>query len=448
VLAALQRTGSPVRLPRDTRTGAYSASDPVTLPVPAARTRRAEGEARLQDDARASARHAVGRTRSIWGGVARIVLVMVTVLAISSVSVAAYGAWHLTERFKAGSVSIGKIPNIAALNGAFNVLLVGADNAPGQKHFGATRDATLNDVNILIHVSADHGKATVISLPRDLVIPHPQCTDPKTQQIYPAMAAQPLNEAYSRGGLGCVVATVETLTGVNIPYAALFSFEGTVKMADAVGGVPVCVNKAIDDKDSGLKLKKGISVVKGRTALAYLRSRHGVGDGSDLSRIASQQAYMSSLMRTMTSTGTLSDPTKLYGLASAAASSITLSESLANPDTMVQMALAVRSVGLQHMVFVQYPTAEDPANRSKVVPSAALATTLMDRVQQDKSIGLDKNALGLSTKLKNAKKAKKAASASTASPTPSASGTAGSDVIAGLRGQTAAEQTCSVAYGS
>lgn len=400
----------------------------------------------MHDASRAAARHAVGRTRSIWGGIGRTILVMVTVLAISSVSVAAYGAWHLSARFKAASVSLGteKIPPITALNGAFNVLLVGADNAPGQKHFGAAREGTLNDVNILIHVSADHSKATVVSLPRDLVIAHPQCTDPKTNQVFSAMAAQPLNVAYARGGLGCVVATVENLTGLNIPYAALFSFEGTVKMADAVGGVPICVNKAIDDPDSGLQLKKGVTVVKGRTALAYLRSRHGVGDGSDLSRIASQQAYMSSLMRTMTSAGTLSNPAKLYGLASAAADSITLSESLADPDTMVQMAVAVKSVGLNHMVFVQYPVAEDPYNPNKVVPATALAATLIQRVQQDQPIGLDKDALGLSTKLQKAK----AAAAAKASPSPSASATAGSDVIAGLRGQTAAEQTCSVAYGS
>ncbi len=403
----------------------------------------------MHDDTRAEARHAIGRTRSIWGGLGRTLLVMVAVVAISSVSVAAYGVWHLTSKFQKNAVSLGsdnKIPSIAALNGAFNLLLVGADNTPGQKGFGEARDASLNDVNILIHVSADHSKATIISLPRDLVIPQPECTDPKTGQVYSAESAQPLNTSYARGGLGCVVSTVESLTGFNIPYASLFSFEGTVKMADAVGGVPVCVNKAIDDPDSGLKLKKGITVVKGRMALAYLRSRHGVGDGSDLSRIASQQAYMSSLMRKMTSAGTLADPTKLYGLASAAAESITLSESMANPDTMVQMALAVKSVGLDHMVFVQYPTAEDPSNANKVVPSTVLATTLMDRVEKDESVGLDKDALGLSTKLK---KAKKAAEAS-ASPSPSATSTekADSDVIAGLRGQTAAQQTCSVAYGS
>jgi LCP family protein required for cell wall assembly len=405
----------------------------------------------LHDDTRAAARHAVGRTRSIWGGIGRTILVIVTVVAISSVSVAAYGAWHLTARFRDNAVSLGAgntIPNIAALNGAFNVLLVGADNSPGQKSFGAGRDATLNDVNILIHVSADHSKATVISLPRDLMIPQPECTDPTTGQVYSAESGQPLNTSYARGGLGCVVSTVESLTGFNIPYASLFTFNGTVKMADAVGGVPVCVNKAINDPYSGLTLKKGITVVKGRMALAYLRSRHGVGDGSDLSRIASQQAYMSSLMRKMTSTGTLADPAKLYGLASAAADSITLSESLANPDTMVQMALAVKSVGLGHMVFVQYPTAADPLNANKVVPHTALATTLLDRVQKDESIGLDKNALGLSTKLAAArKKAAEAKKAATSTPTPTSTSTASTDVIAGLRGQTAAEQTCSVAFG-
>jgi LCP family protein required for cell wall assembly len=405
----------------------------------------------LHDDTRAAARHAVGRTRSIWGGIGRTILVMVTVLAISSASVAAYGAWRLTSKFQKNAVSLGegnKIPSIAALNGSFNVLMVGADNSPGQKTFGAARDATLNDVNILFHVSADHSKATVISLPRDLVIPQPECTDPKTGQVYSAESGQPLNTAYARGGLGCVVSTVESLTGFTIPYASLFTFNGTVKMADAVGGVPVCVNKAINDPYSGLVLKKGITVVKGRMALAYLRSRHGVGDGSDLSRIASQQAYMSSLMRKMTSAGTLADPTKLYGLASAAADSVTLSQSLANPDTMVQMALAVKSVGLGHMVFVQFPTAADPLNPNKVVPDTALATTLLDRVQKDEPIGLDKNALGLSTKLEAARKKAAAAAKKSATATPSPTSTTGSDVIAGLRGQTAAEQTCSVAFGS
>lgn len=391
-----------------------------------------------------SARHAVGRTRSVWAGVARTIAVTATVVAVSAVSIAAYGTWSLAHKAQVGALDIGQAPpSLAALDGAFNVLLVGADNAPGQRSFGERRDATLNDVNILVHVAADHRSGTVVSLPRDLVIPHPECKDPKTGETFSAMSAQPLNTAFSRGGLGCVVGTVEALTGLNIPYAALFSFEGTVKMADAVGGVPVCVTKAIDDPDSGLKLKKGRSVIKGRTALAYLRSRHGVGDGSDLARIASQQAYMSSLLRTMTSAGTFTNPPRLYALANATVENVKLSESLASIETIVQMAVAIKSIDLDRMVFVQYPVGADAVNPNKVVPNAELAARLMDRVQRDKRIVLDKDALGDSSRLSKRHTA-------TPGPTPSESATPGSTstdraTIDGLRGRTASQQTCSIA---
>ncbi len=394
-----------------------------------------------------SARHAVGRTRSVWAGVARTVAVAATVVAVSAVSVAAVGTWRLTGKAQDGAIDIGQAPpSLAALDGAFNVLLVGADNAPGQRSFGERRDATLNDVNILVHVAADHRSGTVVSLPRDLVIPHPECTDPKTGETFAAMAAQPLNAAYARGGLGCVVGTVEALTGLTIPYAALFSFEGTVKMADAVGGVPVCVTKAIDDPYSGLKLKKGRSVIKGRTALAYLRSRHGVGDGSDLSRIASQQAYMSSLLRTMTSAGTFTNPPRLYALANATVENVKLSQSLASIETIVQMAVAVKSVDLDRMVFVQYPVGEDAQDANRVVPNTELAARLMDRVQRDKRIGLDANALGDSSRLSKRHAGSKPDPTPTARATPAPTKTDRA-TIDGLRGRTAAQQTCSIAAG-
>ncbi len=403
------------------------------------------------DPAARTVRHAAGRPRSIWSGLLRTLLVIATVVAVSSVSVAAYATWRIDRKIGAGSIDLGgdSVPSIAALDGAFNVLLVGADNAPGQHSFGERRDGTLNDVNILVHVSKDHTRGTVVSLPRDLVVPHPECTDATTGEHFTAMSAQPLNSAYARGGLGCVVGTVEALTGLNIPYAALFSFAGTVKMADAVGGVPVCVTKAIDDPDSGLKLKKGRSVVKGRTALAYLRSRHGVGDGSDLSRIASQQAYMSSLLRKMTSASTFSDPTKLYGLANATADNVQLSESMASVDRIAQMAVSLKNVDLENMVFVQYPAVDDPADRNKVIPNATVAAAVMERVQQDLPVTLGKDALGLSTKLA---KAKPARSSSTPAPTSTRTKKAAADgatddtgAIAGLRGQTASQQTCSIA---
>ncbi len=424
-----------------------------------ARAARTAGERHRAGDPRAQ--------RHIWGAVFGRIAIALLVVALSAGAVAGVTAYRITAQLASSAVDIsnGKTvappPAIGAYSGGFNVLIVGADNAPGQKTWGATRDGTLNDVNILVHVANDHRSATVVSLPRDLVIAHPECTDPKTHEIYSAMSAEPLNEAYSRGGLGCVVATVQALTGVTIPYAAQFTFEGTVQMADAVGGVPVCLTAAVDDPSSGLKLPKGTSVVTGRTALAYLRDRHGVGDGSDLARISSQQAYMSSLMRKMTSTSTLADPTKLYSLASAAAQSITLSQSLTDPDTLVTMMVAFKSIPLSNMVFVQYPNGADPENPNKVVPDTTLATQLMSRIINDQPVGLSKDSIGSNAELVKAPKAKstpKPTSSPTASSTaaPGAPPSAGTDgvvtnaakadtTISGLRGQTAAQSTCSVA---
>jgi LCP family protein required for cell wall assembly len=385
------------------------------------------------------ARHASSTTRSIWPRILRTILVGIAVLAVSSASVVGIAVYRLAHSAGDGSVDIGQPePPPTALDGAFTVLLVGADNAPGQRGFGVNRDAALNDVNILVHVSADHRSGTVVSLPRDLVVPHPSCTDPRTKQVYSAMSAQPINEAFSRGGLGCVVKTVESVTGIEIPYAAQFTFEGTVKMADAVGGVPVCVTKAIDDRKSGLELKKGVSVVKGRTALAYLRERHLIGDGSDLSRIQSQQAYMSSLLRKMTSANTLANPIALYSLANAAVQNVTLSRSMSTPATMVRMAAALRSMNLSHLVFVQYPTVPYPPNPNKVMPNATLAAKLVDRVRHDRRIALDSHALGTAVR---------SSGSASSSPKPSASPkptrTDGA-TVSGLQGRTAAQQTCSV----
>ena len=399
----------------------------------------------------ATVRH--GRSRPVgprrWLRLLRTALVAVVVCAVAGGSLVAISAWRLTSELAGSAVDIGngetvEVPSIGAFSGGFTVLLVGADNSSDQTGFGATRDATLNDVNILIHVDEDHTSATVVSLPRDLVIDQPECTDPTTKQVYPEVSAQPLNTAIARGGLGCVVATVEQQTGLTIPYAALFTFEGTVAMADAVGGVQVCVTEAIDDPDSGLQLPAGTSTITGKTALAYLRDRHGVGDGSDLGRIASQQAYMSSLLRKMTSSSTLTSPTKLYALASAAAENVTLSTSLANVDTMVNMMLALKQVPLADIAFVQYPTTADPADAAKVVPDTALAARLMARVKAGEAIALTTGNLGSSVT---------SASSSSATPTPSpssssaaaGSSSSSSSASSGLTGQNASEQTCSVA---
>ena len=415
------------------------------------------GDARRQAKATGLVRHQRhSRWRQFWAPSLKVVAIALAVALVSGASVAAIAVSQFATKVAANSVDISngkkpaKAPAATSFDGGFNVLVVGVDNSTAQGESYGERVATLNDVNILLHVSADHKSAAVVSIPRDLVIAQPECTDPATGNVASAVSAEAVNGAYGRGGLGCVVSTVAELTGLDIPYAGLISFSGTVAMADAVGGVPICLNAAIDDPYSGLNLPAGTSVVSGQTALSYLRSRHGVGDGSDLSRISSQQAYMSSLMRVMKSNSTLTDVSKLTGLANAAGTNLKLSTSLANIPTMVSMALALKDIDLAKLVFVQYPAVDDPEDAAKLVPSETLATELFTRLKTDQPFTLDDKSLGSGAQ---ADPAAPTAPDPAATPDPAAPvdpaatpDPTAQETIAGLRGQTADQQTCSIAY--
>jgi hypothetical protein len=112
-----------------------------------------------------------------------------------------------------------------------------------------------------------------------------------------------MNEVLSWGGLGCV-ARPRAADGRDDPRRR---HRGVLRawqaLSSAVGGVDVCVVERIDDDYTGLHLDPGTYSLSGMDALAFLRTRHGVGDGSDLGRISSQQTFLASLMRTLQSSG-------------------------------------------------------------------------------------------------------------------------------------------------
>jgi LCP family protein required for cell wall assembly len=370
------------------------------------------------------------------------------VVLVAGWSVGAFAAWQLNDRIQSNTVTIGADsaapPNIAAFEGGFNILLVGSDTREGQGGIGGHEDSTLNDVTMLMHVAEDKQSATVVSFPRDLVVPLPAC-----ENGGPA-SGQPINVTLFYGGLACTVATVENLTGLEIQFAGLITFKGVIAMSDAVGGVPVCFTEPVNDPYTGLSFTKpGVHVLSGVNALAFLRSRHGVGDGSDLGRIGSQQVYLSALVRKIKSDDTLTDLGKLYGIATAASKNIQLSENFANLDTLVAVALVLKDIPLEHVVFVQYPSRTGGTGifAGKVQPIPEVADALFAVIKADKPLGLDEESLdgahGGSTEDPNAPQP-------SATPTPTA--TADPDtpvakpvVVPGVKGQTAAQYTCSVA---
>ena len=196
-----------------------------------------------------------------------------------------------------------------------------------------------------------------------------------------------MNEVLSWGGFGCVASTIEQLTGVTIPVGGIVEFYGVAALSSAVGGVDVCVVERIDDDYTGLHLDPGTHSLSGMDALAFLRTRHGVGDGSDLGRISSQQTFLASLMRTMQSSGTLGDPIILYSIAKAVLSNMTLSNVLQNPAQLMAIARTLQDIDLSKIVFVQYPTAYTD-DKSGVVPIDS-STVLNAALQADRPIAIN-----------------------------------------------------------
>lgn len=311
--------------------------------------------------------------------------------------------WNLNQRIQDNAVDIGAAPEpiiaqpevieetvveVAEFAGAFNVLLVGNDDGNGDQKYG-NREKALNDVNILLHVSEDHTKATAISVPRDMYVDVPECTNPETGVTQAAVNGIKINDTLSRGGLKCVVDTFREMTGEPINYAAMIQFEGVIALSNAVGGVPVCTTSDINDPESGLTMTAGEHTIAGADALAFLRTRHGVGDGSDLARISNQQVFLSSLMRTLKSKETLSDPKKIYDIANATADNMTLSKNLASIPTLASLASSLKNIPLEDITFLQYPTAYyDTATASGLIPKKDAADVMIEAVFNDKSVAL------------------------------------------------------------
>ena len=395
----------------------------------------------------AIARHGRLRRATAWRSVLALIGGVLAVLLVSGGSVAAVAVYQLRSNIKTESIdsdSQGPPPNIAAIEGGFNILLVGSDTREGQGGIGGNESAVLNDVTMLLHVAQDQQSATLVSMPRDMVVPLPECENggPAT--------GQPINVTLFYGGLNCTVKTVQNLTGLDIQFAGLITFQGVIAMSNAVGGVEVCTDGSIFDPYTGLNIEgAGSHNLKGEQALAFLRSRHGVGDGSDLGRIGSQQVFLSSLVRKIKSDDTLTDFVKLYSIAQAATRNITLSENFANPDTLVSVALVLKNIPLQNIVLVQYPSKTGGTGifAGKVQPIESIADALFAAISADQPIGLDENSLegahGGSTVDPNAP------APTTPTPDPSAAPTIGPEtpqavVIPGVKGQSAAQYTCSV----
>jgi LCP family protein required for cell wall assembly len=265
-----------------------------------------------------------------------------------------------------------------------NILVMGSDNRAvlGTDDYGNAEeiDGARSDTTILIHIAADRKSALAVSIPRDTMVDIPSC--PRFVDGPSKPMRDRFNEAFNTAGPVCTVKTVEKLTGADVDHFVIVDFNGFKGVVDALDGVEVCLKEPVDDPLSGLKLPAGTSVVKGEDALAFVRARYTLGDGSDLGRIERQQAFLSSALRKATSLGVLANPVTTYRVLDEATKSLTTDEGIADLKDLTNLALSMSDMRPGDVTFVTLPTFYND-DGATVSPDPALAEPLWRAIRED-----------------------------------------------------------------
>ncbi|MGG2462625.1 LCP family protein [Streptomyces sp. RGM 3693] len=288
-------------------------------------------------------------------------------------------------------VDVGE-ENSAVTDGPVNLLVIGTDarTGKGDAGYGDSGSVGHADTTILMHVSKDRTNATALSIPRDLITDIPDCPTKQpdgSTKVIPGQQRVRFNTSLGQEGRdpGCTWRTVEKLTGVKVNHFMMADFNAVKDLSTAVDGVEVCAGKDINDPKSHLKLTAGRHIVEGEQALAFVRTRHAVGTGSDLSRIQLQQQFVGSLIRKLKSSA-FSSPTKLLDVAQAATKALTVDTGIGSASKLMDFGSDLKRVDLNKITFATVPVLDNPHDKATVVLDTAKADPLFKMVQQDHTL--------------------------------------------------------------
>ena len=247
-------------------------------------------------------------------------------------------------------------PSVKANYPPMNILIMGTDTRTGQgSGFGSAADTSSgtghSDTVILLHISGDRSHALGVSIPRDSWVTRPACGPNSNGQ----MVSGKFNTAFAVGGPGCTIKAVEYLTHVRIDHFVVVNFLGFESVVNALGGVPICLTHPVNDIKSHFTMAAGTHILNGTQALAFARLRHNIGDGSDISREDRQQVFMSSVVRTATSKGVLTNPVKLYEVMDAITKSLTVDPGLGSLDDLKNFAESLQGMTPGMVKFMTVP---------------------------------------------------------------------------------------------
>jgi LCP family protein required for cell wall assembly len=235
-----------------------------------------------------------------------------------------------------------------------------------------------SDTLVLVHLAADRKSAEVVNIPRDSMVPIPECRASDGTKT-PAHLGM-INSAYSEGGLACARRTIETLTEVTVDYAMAIDFSGFKDMIDALGGVEITIPRAVVDPKAKLRLPAGRQVLNGEQALGYARARYTLGDGSDVMRIKRQQVLMRAIIKKAADLP--ADPVRLPAFLKAVHASVKTEPGL-NLEEMVALARSVAGMKPSDTRFVTVPWMPYPADPNRLAWKQPEASQLFKRIASD-----------------------------------------------------------------
>jgi len=182
--------------------------------------------------------------------------------------------------------------------GEANILVVGLDNTGGTHR---------SDSIMVVHISPNNKKVSVVAIPRDTITE------------VPGVGLTKINHSFAYGGINLTKRSLEDLLGVKIPFTVAINMDGLAKIIDTLGGLTIDVEKRMYyvDYAGGLfvDLFPGVQRLNGRQAVGYVRFRHDAE--GDIGRIIRQQKFMQALAKKIiTKKNVLSAPKVIISLLS------------------------------------------------------------------------------------------------------------------------------------
>lgn len=268
-----------------------------------------------------------------------------------------------------------------------NLLVLGSDSRSGANASLGTGNVSgaRSDTALVIHVPEGRQKAVAVSIPRDTLVTRPACTA-KDGSALPSAKRVMFNSVYSIAGPACVVKTVEQMSGVRMDHFVEIDFSGFKGLVDAIGGVDITVDQEIHDKSSGLNLTAGEHRLDGTQALQFVRTRHGIGDGSDLGRIGLQQQFLIALLSEIKKQDLLGSPTKTFKIADSLTESLTTDSGLASLTKLAGFARSMNGIDPSTMETIMLPVKYDTQDPNRVVAAQPQANQLWKALRTDKEI--------------------------------------------------------------